>query len=267
MAFFKFPWLGGQQSAGAGAGGARRGRAAQAESIEEMRRRARHRLIGAVVLVIAGVVVFPLIFDTQPRPVPVDVAITIPDRNAVAPLAAAPAATDKLPKGAGLSPGEEQVGEGVRPGPAAQTPARPEPKAEPRPEEKPEPKAEAKAEAKSEPKAEPAKPAASRPPAAGDDAARARALLEGRAAQAAPPAAAGQERFIVQVGAFADQAKVREVRAKLERAGIKTYAQAVATKDGQRTRVRVGPFADRAEADKALGRVKSLGLDGAVLTL
>jgi DedD protein len=36
-----------------------------------MRRRARHRLIGAAVLVLIGVVGFPLLFDTQPRPIPV----------------------------------------------------------------------------------------------------------------------------------------------------------------------------------------------------
>jgi DedD protein len=64
------------------------------ESIEAMRRRARHRLIGAAVLVLIGVIGFPLLFDTQPRPISVDIPIEIPDRNKVKPLAApAPAAT------------------------------------------------------------------------------------------------------------------------------------------------------------------------------
>jgi spermidine/putrescine transport system permease protein len=53
--------------------------ASPAESIEVMRRRARHRLIGAVVLVLVGVVGFPLLFDTQPRPVAVDIPIVIPE--------------------------------------------------------------------------------------------------------------------------------------------------------------------------------------------
>ena len=61
--------------------------AAPAESIEAVRRRARHRLIGAAVLVAAGVIGFPLLFDTQPRPVAVDIPIEIPDRNKVPPLA------------------------------------------------------------------------------------------------------------------------------------------------------------------------------------
>ncbi|MEP6824458.1 MAG: SPOR domain-containing protein, partial [Ramlibacter sp.] len=59
----------------------------QPESIEALRRRARHRLIGAVVLVLIGVVGFPLLFDTQPRPIAVDIPIEIPDRNKVKPLA------------------------------------------------------------------------------------------------------------------------------------------------------------------------------------
>src|SRR5882724_4615414 len=66
----------------------------QPESIEAMRRRAKHRLIGAAVLVLIGVIGFPLLFDTQPRPIAVDIPIEIPDRNKVAPLPVpAPAAT------------------------------------------------------------------------------------------------------------------------------------------------------------------------------
>ncbi|MBP7855213.1 MAG: SPOR domain-containing protein, partial [Comamonas sp.] len=81
------------------------------------------------------------------------------------------------------------------------------------------------------------------------------------------PAAASGERFIVQVGAFADVFAANEVRRKLEGIGLKTYTQAVNTKDGQRIRVRVGPFTSRDEAQKAADRAKSLGLAGAVLTL
>src|SRR4051812_19273467 len=69
-----------------------------AESIEAMRRRARHRLIGAVVLVLAGVVGFPLLFDTQPRPGSVDIPIEIPDRNKVKPLPLPPQAATPVAK-------------------------------------------------------------------------------------------------------------------------------------------------------------------------
>ncbi|MDE2415408.1 MAG: SPOR domain-containing protein [Comamonadaceae bacterium] len=271
MAFFKFRWSGSSEPQGDNSKPARRSRGtAQAESIEDMRRRARHRLIGAAVLVLAGVVGFPMLFDTQPRPVAVNMAIDIPDRNKVAPLVvpqkggdstlSTPAAVNE-PSAAGLDAGEEVVSSRPRsepaPQPHAQAETKPEAKTEPRPEPKSAPKPEHKAEAKPEPKTA----------ARQEDAARARALLEGRAQPPAQAAAADQGRFIVQVGAFADVDKAREVRERLERSGLKTYTQVVDTKDGKRTRVRVGPFESRAEADKAAGRVKGAGLSASVLTL
>lgn len=45
------------------------------------RQRARRRLAGALVLLLAGVVGFPLLFETQPRPLPVDTAIEMPRRE------------------------------------------------------------------------------------------------------------------------------------------------------------------------------------------
>ncbi|RZJ51895.1 MAG: SPOR domain-containing protein, partial [Acidovorax sp.] len=205
MAFFKFRWPGQSEQAPAEKP-AKRPRAPQADSIEVMRRRARHRLIGAAVLVLVGVIGFPMLFDTQPRPIPVDIPIEIPDRNKVAPLVvpgpvaqapAAPAAarpatpsaaetaapaqrptpatapSRSASPGNGLTDGEELVQGSSRPAAskpavAAATPAKPEAKPEPKPEPKPAPEH---------------KPA-TRP----DDAARARALLEGR--QAEPAAAA-----------------------------------------------------------------------------
>ena len=274
MAFFKFRTRGPQGNEGRNTVAA-----APAESIEAMRRRARHRLLGAAVLVLIGVVGFPLLFDTQPRPISVDIPIDIPDRNMAKPLAlptpAATAApgTDKPVAAAPASSGggmitEAADGSEIPPGKlAAATPAaepapeaKPAPKAEARPEPKPEPKP--KPEAKSEPKPEP-KPAPK--PAAVDDAARARALLEGKPTTVA--AADDNGRFVVQVGAFADADKAKEVRQKLEKSGLKTYTSVAKTADGERTRVRVGPFASRAEADRAAAKVKGLSLSASVLSL
>ncbi|MFM8769696.1 MAG: SPOR domain-containing protein, partial [Rubrivivax sp.] len=81
----------------------------------------------------------------------------------------------------------------------------------------------------------------------------------------APDPAAG--RFVVQVGAFADDATVRLTRQKVERLGFKTYTQEVSTDAGKRVRVRVGPFAARDEAAQVLNKLKDAGLPGAVLTL
>ncbi|MES2686514.1 MAG: SPOR domain-containing protein [Pseudomonadota bacterium] len=236
------------------------GAAGPAESVEAMRKRAKHRLIGAVVLVLIGVIGFPMLFDTQPRPVAVDIPIEIPGKNTVKPLAmpastpaapkvpaSAPAvAADKVAAPSSLTPREEIVSEKPEAPVKTELPAI-------KTEAKPEPKAVAKAPAS-------------------DEAARAKALLEGKPVTPAPAAAkvAGTEtegRLVVQVGAFADEDKAREVRQKLERAGLKTYTQVADTKDGKRIRVRVGPFATRADADKAAGKIKGLDLPAAILTL
>ena len=301
MAFFKFSWFGKKEAADKSV---TRSRAAQVESVDVMRSRARHRLIGAAVLVLVGVVGFPLLFDTQPRPIPVDIPIEIPDRGHVAPLmvpgeTAAPAAAARpstsVSTHASLDKGEEVFepstpvappraaavpvpmppvpplmsppaaapvkAETPKPAPAkpeqkVEAPVKPKPEPKPEPKPKPETKPEPKPESKPEPKVE-QKPKV-------DEAARARALLEGRA-PAAAEASSSSERVVVQVGAFGDADKAREVRAKLEGAGLKAFTQTVSTKDGQRTRVRVGPFNSRAEADKAAARVKGLGLPASVI--
>jgi len=243
------------------------GSAAQTESVEVMRKRAKHRLIGSAVLVLLGVVGFPLLFDTQPRPIAVDIPIEIPGKGTVKPLAV-PAPSEKVAATASLAPQEEILPSKQAAGPVTQAPAatkneaKPDPKPEPRPEVKTETKTEVKAEVKAEPKPAP------KPAAGSDDAARASALLSGSpapAGKAAADEAAG--RVVVQVGAFADVAKAREARLKLEKAGLKTYTQVAETKDGKRIRVRVGPFASRAEAETAAGKIKALDLPAAILTL
>jgi len=212
---------------------------APAQSVDVLRRRARHRLIGASVLVLLAVIGFPVLFDTQPRPVSVDIAVDIPERANSKSQAAAPAPTKQAPlaTNTGLDPKEEVVA-AVKD--TKQLPKPPVVVAEAKPDAKPEPKAETKPEAKAE--ASPAKPAAS------------------DSKDNAP-------RFVVQVGAFSDEGKARDVRSKLEKAGFKTYTHVADTKEGKRTRVRVGPFASRDEADKAASKIKQLQMQPAVLSL
>ena len=264
--------------------------AVQPESVEVVRRRAKHRLIGSAVLVLAGVLGFPLLFDTQPRPIAVDIPIEIPGKNTVKPLAmsgktdgaapvsapsavtpapivaAATPAQDKVATAASLAPKEEVITDKKQ---SAQTESAPdaikkEAKAVVKPEVKPDVKPDVKSPAKPELKAD------ATPAPRADDGARAKALLDGKSA--APVAAAsmpdaGELRLVVQVGAFADVVKAREARLKLEKAGLKTYTQVADTKDGKRIRVRVGPFASKAEAEQAASKIKALDLPAAILTL
>ena len=241
-----------------------------AESVELLRRRARHRLIGSAVLVTAGIVVFPILFETQPRPIPVDIPIDIPDKTKVKPLpapapaaAASPVATAPAPEPA-AAPAPPAVAKPVE-APVARPAEKPAEKPVEKTADKATDKAVAKADAKPEPKPEP-KPAA-KPETRADDGARAQALLEGKPAAATPPADAGGGRFVVQVGAYTEPAKVREVRQKLDHAGYKNYTQDIEGKEGKRTRVRVGPFPTKAEADQVAAKIKAMNLPAAILAL
>ncbi|HPR45697.1 MAG TPA: SPOR domain-containing protein, partial [Ottowia sp.] len=194
MAFFKFRKSGGAPEAAAPAGRKSSGKnaaAAEAETVDAMRRRARHRLIGAVVLVLAAVIGFPLVFDTQPRPVAVNAPIIIPDRNEAAPLAP-PAAASRgdVATGASLDSREQVV-------PAGEAPAtKPVEQAPEKPAAKPAEKA-----------ADTARPSAPvTTPTATDDAAAARA--ERDAAQAREAEQARKERE----AKAAEQAKARAER-------------------------------------------------------
>jgi DedD protein len=236
----------------------------QPESIEAMRRRARHRLIGAAVLVAIGVVGFPILFDTQPRPIAVDIPIQIPDRNKAKPLAAPAPVTAQRPATSGVVTPVAKVEAAPEPKAEAMAETKAQAKPEPKPEAKPEPKSDTRpAEAKADTKAQ----AVAKAEPKSDDGAKARALLEGKPVEVAAVAAPAEGRYVVQVGAFADPDKARETRLRVERAGLKTYTHEAQTKEGKRIRVRVGPFASRAEADKAADKIKGLDLPAAILTL
>jgi len=217
-----------------------------ADAVAQARTRARRRLIGAVVLVGIGVVGFPLLFETQPRPIPVDIPIEIPRKEGAPPLVM-PAARPKAPVAA--APAEpaassaaveiitETRADAARDVPPVSTPAA-----------SVAPKAPEPAPAKKAPETAP-------PPKAAEP------------AVAAKPSAKDGARYVIQVGAFADASAARETRLKVEKLGLKTYTQVAETPAGNRIRVRVGPFASREEADRALAKAKAAGVAAVVLTL
>lgn len=218
-----------------------------AQSMDSLRKQARHRLIGATVLVVIAVLGFPLVFDTKPRDLASDIRIDMPDRDAVRPsqppTVAIPDKLDnaKVSLSEAVSANEQVV---VDDNKKAVTPAVNPPSESSSSDTK---------STETKPKAEAAKTA----PAPAD------------ATASAKPAAkeAVAERFIVQFGAFSDEAKVKEVRSKLEKSGVKTYVHVAQTPEGKRTRVRAGPFASREEAQKIITKTKSLSLNAVVLTL
>ena len=278
-------------SAGGEAGARRTGRKDAADPVLPEKKRARRRLVGAIALALAVAIGLPMVLDSEPKSSVADIAINMPPKDkpgeplnggpavapapapapaleqpaapAPAPAAAKPAAAAPAPSsrsvapiaaGAALDKGEEIIQVPAKP--AVVEPAKPPKAAEPKvakaevkhPEPKPEPK---KPDAKPE-----AKPDAK--PARSDDA-RAMAILEGKA-----PEAAASTRYVIKVAAFAAKEKVDELQRKLGVAGIKSYAQKVSTANGELTSVRVGPFPNKEEAEKVRAKLGKLGLNGSL---
>jgi DedD protein len=192
----------------------------------DLRRRARRRLIGAIALVLALVIVPPWIMDLEPRPVTTDLKVEIPaqDTNRLKP----PAAAAKAPE-------------------AASAPSKPDAPATA--EAKP-----AAPQAPDKPKAEAPKPAAkaervarAAPAAKAADAQRAEAILNA-------------EGFVVQLGVFADKENAKKLEARLAKAGVRHYTESVGAAGGEQTRVRAGPFPTRDAAEQAREQLKGMGL-------
>lgn len=213
----------------------------------QLKKRARRRLVGAIVLVTAVAVVLPMILDSEPKPATqnIDIQIPSPEAGVLSPRPAPLKPVEKAPAAA----------EPVLP-PKAE--AKTEPRVEARPEIKPEAAVVARAEPGIETKAE-TRPAP-KPPASAPVPAKQPAAKTESAAKA--PASGG---FVIQVAALSDAAKARELQAKIAGGGLKVYTEIVQTAKGPVTRVRVGPYASREAAEKARASLQRLQLDGKVI--
>ena len=209
----------------------------------ELRRRARRRLIGAIALVLALVIVPPWIMDLEPKPVATNLTVEIP-RPETGALKPAPVAPPRVtpPAPAPAPAGADKQGSAV-PRPPDVSPDTGKTGERPRTEP-------AKAPPKPEPVARAAPPETTR----GDgDAKRAEAILNAEA-------------YLVPLGAFANKDNVKALEAKLAKAGVKYYTEVVTTPGGEQTRVRAGPFPTKEAAEKSRERLQSLGLSpGAVI--
>jgi len=212
-----------------------------------LRRRARRRLVGAVALVLALVIVPPWVMDLEPKPVATNLTVEIPrPETGVLKPAPPPKAT---PAKAG-TPAAAAVGAPATAAAAAAPPAADKQGGVPRPPDvspstgKVGEPAKA-ASAKAPPKPETVARAAPEP--ADADAKRAEAILN-------------SEAYLVPLGAFANKDNVKALEAKLAKAGVKYYTEVVTTPSGEQTRVRAGPFPTKEAAEKSREQLKGLGL-------
>jgi DedD protein len=262
------------------------------------KQRARRRLVGAIALVLAAIVILPMVLDSHPKPVTDDIAIDIPSRPAPANNGAAarddaedtqagvapdnPAAASGLAAAvptdaSAAAPVAAQTAQNTASAPAAATvaPAMPgktaqtaqstqtaQTQAQPQPQPsrtaRPAAQAQATTAANASAGSQNARSAATSPPAQSNAAG---ADKTAAATNAAPPAAPPGARYAVQLGAFANDATARNWVTKLKAAGVPAYTEQRKQADGTtRTLLRAGPFADRAAATDAIAKVRGAGL-------
>ncbi len=215
-----------------------------------LKRQARRRLLGAIVLTIMVVVLLPMLLDKEPPAPTQDIELNIPDKDkvgefvpkmALPPLAASSAVAQAPVVPATATP--PVVAKPViaplldtKPVPAIVAPkVETKPVAEVKPKEIPEVKVDAK------PKVA-AKPAVK---------------------EAITPVAKKHAGFVVQVGAFAHADAAKKLHEKLSKDGYPSYTE----KAGNKTRVRIGGYATQAEADKIRQKLEIQGMKPDVVNI
>jgi DedD protein len=197
---------------------------AESEDAILLRRRARRRLVGAIALVVFIVIVLPIVFDREPRPISQDLVIQIPSQDsgrlsARVPPPAVPAEAKKL---AQPPPAPVPAEVGV-PAPSADAASKSGGKTSLSKAEVPAMNSSTESEAQ-----------------------RAQAILEGQA-------------YVVSLGTYMNPDNAKQLEARVAAAGFTAYSEIVKGAKGDQVRVRAGPFPTREAAEQAREKLKSRG--------
>ena len=201
--------------------------------------RARHRLIGAAVLVLIAVVGLPRILDDKPKSFNNDIAINIVT-SLPSPSANSDVQEEKTKPIVSTEPAKEVELDSVKPVPSGSLA----------------PKSEAKSDIKSTPA--PTKGALM-------------GLAAGEEVVSAPPSKAPNEeipkklassgKYVIQIGAFASEERARGWISKMKEQKIPNYVIHKTSAEGTKLFVlRAGPFTDKELAEAAEKKVKAMGL-------
>lgn len=229
-------------------------------NVDELRRRARRRLVGAVVLALGVAVVVPMLLETEQKPLPDDVSVKIPpiDDGRFENRLGEHRATD-APAPAAVAPADA-----AKNGAAKDDPASAPPRASRYDTRIPE--TPANAAAPSPPSVAPQSAAAPLPTAAPPQTTAATPKAAPQVANAPPVAAApaAHDGFAVQLAAFADDKGANALAGRLKKAGYTAYTEPLKTSKGTLWRVRVGPYSSREAAIAARDKLKADGQSGIV---
>ncbi len=219
-----------------------------------LRKRARRRLVGAIVLVVFSVIVLPIIFD-EPKSdnEQHEIAINLPasDKNSRAEIAMIPpkqefSEQNAVDDGYPLS-GWQEESKNNPPDELEAMEEFSERKRTPIPGIKP------KIESK------PASEARNIAATTVINSAESKNIPDSK-----PAATEISKEFVVQLGAFSDQGKAKQQVENLIFNGFKAYTETLKTGNGEVTRVRIGSFPTRAAAEHEIKKLKKAGFDGVV---
>ena len=228
----------------------------------QLKKRARRRLVGAAALALFAVIVLPMVMDRETRPLSQDIQVRIPSQDSTGfaskllpgkPVATPMPAPEPKPvdQKADIQAKPEAV-------PAASTvvptPAKPAAQAN----------AVAPAKPAEKPPVQDKKPVVAEKPAPHDTKPEAAEKPAPKTAADARPATDGAGQWVIQLGAYKEAGKVKNLMSKLKGINVPAYTEKIETPQGSLTRVRVGPFASQEAAEKARGRLKIIGVDGPV---
>jgi DedD protein len=212
---------------------------------QALRRRARRRLVGAIALALVAVVVLPLVFDPEPKPMGSNVDVRIPAQNT--PFEGVPETPEASPD---LAPRNDDVPSPVE---APTVESIPAPEAKTSQSSVKSKQTQAVVSAEKSKGVEPAKP---------EDKPKASAKLSvvQKPVDSTSKSEVVQEpkdqTYMLQLGSFSSEANAKQQVAKAMMAGFKASAVKI---DGQ-YKVRVGPIPDKIKAQDFQSQLKTKGL-------
>ena len=227
--------------------------------------RARHRLIGASVLVILAFIALPRILDSKPKPVNNDIAVNIVTSLPV------PGMNPETPTSSktNVAPVQSTPSSAT---PVAPTlaPTTPSNKVETKPDANPSPsQTQIPASATDIKPATPSVPARSAALglAAGEEVIAATNKSKPKAdTPATKPAGNTPGKFVIQIGAFASEDRANGWVTKMKDQKIPNYVINKTAPDGAKLFVlRAGPFTDKESAEAAEKKIKAMGLNSRIV--
>jgi DedD protein len=250
------------------------------------KKRARHRLIGAIALCVLAAIIVPMLLEPEPTRPLADLSVVIPPKTTNPSSRGPEPRSDGKPDASGRDLKAPQAIAGDKSAEVLRSEL-------PKPVE---PRAAGVASLESVPAANASQSGAqadadlAKPSVAADVSAAASSLSTGSPAVALssvapalkatpPPGAAASPttdsgkqaaakpagKYLIQVGAFSTESAATSALERIQSAGLRGFTERIKTDRGERIRVRAGPFPTRDAADQAREKLKASGLEAALI--